>query len=132
MVVRISGQPLSTLALLSVSHCPSVLTLLLLLFSSYWFSLVHFVQQALHFSLTSPSFLFSSRSSCPSSIRRGVDPSPGQVSGADGESEGEESWICLQTALRGLPAEVINKPFFFSYSVKFNHTDPCHIHIRHV
>lgn len=62
VVVNISAQPLflSTVGLLLFSHCFSVLcplSLLLLLFSIYWFSLVRFVQRTLHFSLTDLSLL---------------------------------------------------------------------------
>lgn len=99
----------------TLSLCPP--SLLLLLFSIYWFSLVHFVQQTLHFSLTDLTRLSISHffpSACPSSIWRGADSSPGQVPGADGESESEESRLCLQTPLRGLPAEVISYLSVFS------------------
>lgn len=135
VVVSISGRPLflSTVGLLLVSHCFSVLChSYFLLFSIYWFSLVHFgptdftffadwVDPAIHLPLSH----FSPLSSRPSSIWRGVDPSPGQVPGADGESEGEESRLCLQTALRDLPAEVISYlSFYFLFlPVRCNHME---------
>lgn len=77
--------------------CP--LSLLLVSFSIYWFSLVHFV--CLSDPPPPPPTL-----SCCSSVWRGADPSPGQVPGADGEPESEASRLRLQTALRGLLTEV--------------------------
>lgn len=101
------------------SHCFS-LSLLLLIFACSFFptDFTFFSSSCdLTWTLLPPPLVLRSLWRC-------FDPSPGQVSGTDGESEGEASRLCLQTALRGLPAEV---NFVFPLIVKTQCTNfvPC-------
>lgn len=106
VVVSISGRPLflSTVGLLLFSHSFSVLChsyLSHLAFTGFLWFIRLFVWLICACSAPPPTL------SCCSSIWRGVDPSPGQVPGADGEPESEASWLRLQAALWGLLTEVI-------------------------
>lgn len=103
-VYRTSPLFLSTVGLLLVSHSFFVLChshSCCLAFTGFlWFILLCCLSHFSHWAC-SPSALRHR------SIWWSIDSSPGQVSGTDGESAGEEGRLCLQTPLRGVPAEVI-------------------------